>query len=162
MGSYTYIYSQWLWNYKWWNTVRTNQLNILRNKIFCDTFTKFFICNHGFTKSKHTFYNLAPMISHNGLNPDRFLPMGYPRSYYFLVPVRFLDLCNNQGICLEFYLIYIHLNPTTLTLTTCISLSCKIDVLLCKTFVGVRLSYFKSNLNDLFGITCNLDQVSLA
>ena len=85
---------------------------------------------------------------HTGLNPDRFLPMWYPRSYYFLIPVRFLELCNNQGICLEFYLIYIYLQTIALSTFDCVKI------------VGVRLSYFKSNFDDVFCMTCNLDNVS--
>ena len=92
---------------------------------------------------------------HIGLNQDRFLPMGYPRSYYFLVPVRFLELISNQGICLEFYLIYIHLQ--TIALWQHAYHWVAISTFDCAKIVGVRLSYFKSNFDDIFCMTCNLD-----
>ena len=57
----------------------------------------------------HNTYSTILLLGyHDGLDPDRFLPVRYPGSNYFLVPVPFLELCNNQGICIEFYLIYIH------------------------------------------------------
>ena len=61
-----YTYSQWLWNHQLWIKVRTNQSIVSKNKIFCDTFTKTFLYNNGFTVSKYIFHNLAPLKSQWG------------------------------------------------------------------------------------------------
>ena len=49
---------------------------------------------------------------HVGLNPDKFLLMGYLRSYQFFIPLTLLELYNNQWIYREFHLIDIYLQTT--------------------------------------------------
>ena len=100
-------------NYEWWNTMRTNQSNIFRKtKYFVIRLRKLYVTMGSLYQNTYSTFLL--LWYHNGFDRDRFLPMEYPRSYNFFVHVRFLELYNNRGICLEFYLIYIHLQTITL------------------------------------------------
>ena len=57
----------------------TNQI-YFETKYFVKRLGKLFLCNNGFMVLK-TYSTILFIWYHNGLDPDRFLPMGYPRSY---------------------------------------------------------------------------------
>ena len=87
-------------NYKWWNTMRTNQSNIFRNKIFL-----WYIYENSFYVTmgslyQNTYSTILLLWYHNGFDPDRFLPMEvlYEVLYEVLWYYDKFDLIKSLGV----------------------------------------------------------------